>query len=310
MATLHTKTFRAMGSRCELQLYVPASKQSEAIFRELIGEVDRLEGKYSRYKQTSVISAINAAAGRGAATIIDAETAQLFDYADALYVQSDGMFDITSGVLRQAWDFRSGQLPSDATIDDTLPLIGWRKVARGHDHIYLPSAGMQVDFGGFAKEYAVDVVATRCLDLGVEHGIVNLGGDVRVVGPHPDGSPWRVGIQHPRSSDKIIAVVELDQGAVATSGDYERFMVVDGKRYCHLLDPSTGRSLQSSLASVSVLAYNCLVAGSFSTLAMLQSEAADEWLLSSGLPHLTVDQSLSVDGTIRHTSTVEFGLVG
>ncbi|MEL6367727.1 MAG: FAD:protein FMN transferase [Pseudomonadota bacterium] len=292
-----------MGSRCELQLYLPASKQSEAIFRELIGEVNRLEEKYSRYKQTSVISAINAAAGRGAPTIIDAETAQLFDYADALYVQSDGMFDITSGVLRQAWDFRSGQLPSDAAIDDTLPLIGWRKVARGPDHIYLPRAGMQVDFGGFAKEYAVDVVTTRCLDLGVEHGIVNLGGDVRVVGPHPDGSPWRVGIQHPRSSDETIAVVELDQGAVATSGDYERFMVVDGKRYCHLLDPRTGRSLQSSLASVSVLANNCLVAGSFSTLAMLQSEAADEWLLSSGLPHLTVDQSLSVNGTIGRTST-------
>lgn len=185
---LVSRSFKAMGSRCELQLYLPEDAQPEPVLRSLIGEVNRLEEKYSRYKPTSVVSQINAAAGQDRTVPIDDETASLLDYADALFNQSDGMFDITSGVLREVWDFRSDRLPSDADLEPVLPLISWPSVVRGDDHIYLPKPGMQIDFGGFGKEYAVDVLAARCLDENVEHGIVNLGGDVRVIGPHPDGS--------------------------------------------------------------------------------------------------------------------------
>ncbi|MEL6868440.1 MAG: FAD:protein FMN transferase [Pseudomonadota bacterium] len=291
-----------MGSLCELQIYTHEKSRSEEIFEDLIGEVSRLEDKYSRYKSTSVISQINAAAGQGAPVYVDSETVQLLDYADTLFAESDGMFDITSGVLREVWDFRSAKLPSAAEVRSVLPLIGWQNVDRGDDQIYLPQQGMQIDFGGFAKEYAVDALAARCIDHDIQHGIVNLGGDVRVVGPHPDGTPWRVGIQHPRAPAKAISVVEVSHGAVATSGDYERFMLIDGKRYCHLLNPETGRSIHPQFASVSIMADSCLVAGSFSTLAMLKGDDAAAWIESTGLPHLLVDQSLRLSGTVHAES--------
>ncbi|MEO0575541.1 MAG: FAD:protein FMN transferase [Pseudomonadota bacterium] len=299
MTTHFSRSFKAMGSLCELQLYTQEQSRSDEVFEDLIGEVSRLEEKYSRYKPTSVISQINSAAGQGTPVSVDNETMQLLDYADTLFVESDGMFDITSGVLREVWDFRSARLPSEAEVRSVTPLIGWQHVDRGDAHIYLPQQGMQIDFGGFAKEYAVDVLAARCIDHDIQHGIVNLGGDVRVIGPHPDGAPWRVGIQHPRAPTKVIAVVEVSHGAVATSGDYERFMVVDGKRYCHLLNPETGRSIHPQFASVSIMADSCLVAGSFSTLAMLKGDDAAAWVESTGLPHLLVDQSLHLSGTVH-----------
>lgn len=293
-----TRSFKAMGSPCELQLYIKEGTDPDAIFQDLIGEVVRFEDKYSRYKSNSVISQINASAGSGTVVPIDAEAAKLFDYADALYQQSDGLFDITSGVLREVWDFRSADLPSESDIEAVLPLIGWHYVERDDGHVYLPREGMQVDFGGFGKEYAVDLLASRCVDNDIQHGMVNLGGDVRVIGPHPDGAPWRIGIQHPRAHGKTIAIIDLHGGAVATSGDYERFMLIDGRRYCHLLDPKTGHSLEPEFASVSVLADSCLLAGSFSTLAMLMREGAAEWLQSTGLPHLLVDKTLALSGSI------------
>ena len=296
---LFTRAFKAMGSRCELKLYLAGGIDPDVVFDDLIRELGRLEAKYSRYLPDSVISQINRAAGTGQPIPIDEETVRLLDYADALYVQSDGLFDVTSGVLREIWNFRDGVLPSEEDIQATLPFIGWHRVERDGQQVHLPDAGMQIDFGGFGKEYAVDVLAVRCLDHDISHGVVNLGGDVRVVGPHPDGAPWRIGIQHPRSPGESIAVIECSEGSLATSGDYERFMLVDGKRYSHLLNPRTGRSLETHFASVSVLADSCLIAGSFSTLAMLKSHEAPAWLDDTELPHLLVDHSLNISGTIR-----------
>ena len=99
---------------------------------------------------------------------------------------------------------------------------------------------MEIDFGGIGKEYAADRVATICLEHGLRHGLVNLGGDIRAIGPQADGTPWRVGIRHPRVQDAAIAGFDLAAGALATSGDYERYFEIDGKRYCHILNPTTG----------------------------------------------------------------------
>jgi thiamine biosynthesis lipoprotein len=136
------------------------------------------------------------------------------------------------------------------------------------------------------------------MELGVFHGLVNLGGDVRIVGPHPDGSPWKVGIQHPRHPAAPIATVDMSEGAIATSGDYERFMIIDGVRYCHLLNPKTGQSIQPAYASISVIAGQCLVAGSFSTIAMLKSTEDTSWIAGGGLPYLAIDQRMGMSGTV------------
>lgn len=295
---LHSIRFKAMGSPCELQLYLEDPLASAA-GQAAVAEVKRLEQKYSRYLSDSVNSRINASAGTGKPLAVDAETAALLDYAEVAFVQSDGLFDISSGVLRRAWDFTSGQLPSQAQLEALLPLVGWRQVHWQRPYLLLPKAGMELDFGGLVKEYAADSVANVCLALGVNHGLVNLGGDIRLLGPHPDGTPWTLGIRHPRAPHLALAQVQLSQGALATSGDYERFMLVNGQRYCHLLNPFNGGSIQPGFASASVVAPQCLLAGTFSTIALLKSLNQPQWLADSGLPHLLVSPALAISGSLN-----------
>lgn len=276
-----------MGSPCELRLYVDDSERAEKIAMLAQAEIQRLEQAYSRYRDDSVLSRINQAAG-GEAVTVDAETAGLLDYAATAYAQSDGLFDITSGTLRRAWDFKSGRCPEKETLESLLPLIGWARVEWASPRIRLPKTGMEIDFGGFVKEYCVDAVVRLCREAGVEHGMVDLGGDIGIIGPHPDGSPWQVGIRHPRSPEAAIARVGLQNGCMASSGDYERYMEVDGRRYCHILNPRTGWPCEG-LAAVTVAAPLCLLAGTATTVAMLKGEQdGPTWLEALGLPHFWI----------------------
>jgi thiamine biosynthesis lipoprotein len=290
--------FKAMGSRCELHLEGGSEARLDAVARAGIAEIARLEAKYSRYREDSLASRINASAGDPDGRELDAETASLLDYAELAWRQSDGLFDISSGVLRRAWKLREGRVPEAAEIDALRPLIGWEKIGWRRPRLVLPLAGMQLDFGGFVKEYAADRVAELCRERGLRHGLVDLGGDLAVVGPHPDGSPWRVGIRHPRAPEGAIACVALAAGGIATSGDYERCMLVDGKRYAHILNPKTGWPVEG-LASVSVAASHCLIAGTASTIAMLKGgRQGPRWLDRLGLPSLRVTADGAVSGSL------------
>jgi thiamine biosynthesis lipoprotein len=293
----HRFPFRAMGSPCKFQLYTDTRAQAETAYKLAHTEVMRLEKKYSRYRKDSVISMINNAAGSGKAVKVDNETSLLLDYAHTVYKQSEGLFDITSGVLRRAWDFRANKLPQQKEIEQNLALVGWDKVEWKRPYISLTQKGMELDFGGYVKEYAVDAAASSLKASGCTSGLVDLGGDIKVLGNHPDGDPWRVGIQHPREPEKAIATTTIAQGAIASSGDYERFMMVDGKRYTHILNPKTGWPIESFCA-VSVIASECLIAGSCSTIAMLKGEkAGKQWLENLQLPYLCVDSQLQVSGS-------------
>lgn len=284
---LHRFTFRAMAAENEMQVHADDAARAGVAAQAAIEEVRRIEAKYSRYRDDSVLSRINAAAG-GEAVAIDEETEQLLDFAHACHEQSEGAFDPTSGVLRRAWNFHEPHVPSDAELAPLLALIGWDRVERSPARVRLPQAGMELDFGGFGKEYAVDRAAVHLRDAGIASGMVNLAGDLTILGPQPDGSPWRVGIRHPRKPDALIATIPVYSGGIATSGDYERFVEVDGVRHCHVLHPRTGRPARG-LQSVTVHAPTCLVAGSASTIAMLKgAEEGLEWLRSLGLPHLCV----------------------
>jgi thiamine biosynthesis lipoprotein len=227
---------------------------------------------------------------------IDAETAALLAYADRCHALSGGLFDLTSGVLRRAWDWRRmpPQVPDEAALAALLALVGWTGVEWNERTIRLPRAGMEIDFGGIGKEYAADRMATICMEHGLAHGIVNLGGDVRAIGPQQDGTPWQVGIRHPRHEGKAIAAVELSDGAVATSGDYERYFEIGGRRYCHILHPRTGMPA-AYWQSVSVVAPLCVVAGSCATIAMLMEAAGETLLELQGLDYIAV----APDGTLR-----------
>lgn len=280
-----------MGGPNEIQIAgCPADLAARAL-DAAVGEVARIEAKFSRYRQDSALSRLNASAGRGW-TLVDDETRDLLAYAHTCHEASGGLFDISSGVLRRAWDFSGRRtpprVPAAAVLAQLLSLVGWERVEREAEQVRLP-AGMELDFGGIGKEYAVDRVCALLGELGVAHGLVNLGGDTRVFGgqPMPDGhlGPWRVGIAHPREEGATLCTVALTDGAIATSGDYERFVEIDGRRYCHLLDPRTGMPV-SHWQSVTVVAPLCLSAGAASTIAMLLQDRAPAFLRDQGLSFL------------------------
>lgn len=289
--TYYQQAFNAMGSPCDLQLYARNLAQAQCVADYVITDIYRLEARYSRYRSDSFISAINAVAAAGGSITVDDETAGLLNYAETCYQQSDGLFDISSGLLRRAWRFDLGQLPDQAVIADLLTHVGWDKLHWQAPLLTFPNAGMELDFGGIVKEYAVDRAAAVCRSLGITHGVVNLGGDIKIIGSRPDGEPWRIGIRHPRQQQTVIETLLLHEGALASSGDYERCIVVDGVRYGHILNPKTGWPVQH-LAAVSVVGDFCVVAGSASTIAMLKEQQGAAWLETLGLPYLWVD----VDG--------------
>jgi thiamine biosynthesis lipoprotein len=296
---LYRTHFRAMAADHELVLAGGDDAQIELAAERAVADVERIEAKYSRYRDDSVTARINRAAG-GTPVAIDAETAALLRYADACFAQSGGRFDLTSGVLRAAWDFkrRPPRVPDATVLAAAVARIGWRDVEWSEQSVRLPRVGMEIDFGGVGKEYAADRMATICIEAGIAHGCVNLGGDVRVWGGRPDGRPWRVGIRHPRQPDGVVGGLDVADGAIATSGDYERYFEVDGRRYCHIIDPHTGMPVQA-WQSVSVVAPLAIVAGSYATIAMLLEDAAIAFLREQGVGYLAVasDGSVHGDGT-------------
>ena len=294
---LHRFRFKAMGCPCALQIYAPSAGDARAWAASARGEIARLERKYSRYRADSLLSRINASAGDPDGVLVDGETASLFDYAATCHAQSAGLFDVTSGILRRAWDFRSGRLPEAAQIEALLPRVGWAKVRWAPPRIALPLEGMELDLGGFVKEYAADRTAALLRASGCRSGVVDLGGDLAVVGPHPDGRPWIVGVRDAAHAERPALSVPLFAGGIATSGDYERAMVVGGVRYGHILDPRTGWPI-AGLASVTVLASCCLIAGSASTIALLHGDRARAWLDALGLPHVRQTHAGEIENRI------------
>jgi thiamine biosynthesis lipoprotein len=281
-------SFKAMGTLCELQLFSEHPGQANRLSKRVIADVQRLEAKYSRYLPDSLLSEINQVAKLGGSIAVDDETAYLLNYAETCFQQSDGLFDITSGILRHAWRFHAERLPSQEEIDPLLENVGWRKLNWQAPTLEFLQPGMELDFGGIVKEYAVDRAASLCREADLKHGLINLGGDIRVMGPRGDGEPWVIGIINPRKPGTVLMNLSLSRGAVASSGDYERCIVIDGVRYAHILNPKTGWPVRH-LAAVSVLGDFCVIAGSATTIAMLKEEQGPAWLNELGLPHLWMD---------------------
>ena len=155
---------------------------------------------------------------------------------------------------------------------------------------------MELDFGGIVKEYAADAAAKLGRALGVTHGLINLGGDFAVIGPQPDEQAWTIGVANPKEARSLMAKIDLLDGGLASSGDYERFFMYEGKRYSHILNPKTGWP-SHGLRAVSVAANLCTVAGSMATIAMLQEEnEAISWLQESGLSHVYMGSDEEISG--------------
>lgn len=282
--------FSAMASPCSIRIETRDERAASRAAKAAIAEVKRIEMKYSRYLASSVVSKINQAAG-AEPVAIDAETALLLHFAGQLWRMSDGLFDATSGVLRKAWDFKTATLPESARLKHALGCIDWAGVQFSASKCRLPHAGMELDFGGFGKEYAADRAAAVLQQHSVAHALVNLGGDIHALGSHgmpgQAGQAWRVEVQHPRKANASLAGVEVYGGGLATSGDYERYFELDGQRYCHVLNPRTGWPV-TYWQSITVLAPNTTMAGALATIAMLKGELGLVWLTSQSVAYLAV----------------------
>ena len=273
-------SFKAMGSPCEIQLETDSADLAEEVGSLVQQEAIRIERKFSRYRSDSVLSMINNS--HGSPVLADGETAALLDYADRCFRVSQGRFDVTSGVLRRVWTFDgSDRVPTAAGIEELCSLIGWHRVRWERPLITLPE-GMEIDFGGLGKEYAVDMALMRAVQRTKLPVLVNFGGDLRVSGPRSGGQRWRVLIDSV-DLNASRAWLEIASGAITTSGDSRRFLVKDGIRYGHILDPRTGWPVRDAPRSVTVAAETCIAAGILSTLAMLQGKGAEKFLRREGV---------------------------
>ncbi len=273
--------FHAMATPCEVRLETADGKLAERVFEAVETETRRIEQKFSRYRAASVVGRINAAAG--SAVEVDTETAMLLDFADQCHALSEGLFDITSGVLRRIWRFDgSDRIPDKAQIAAILPLIGWGKVTWQPPFVTLGD-GMEIDFGGLAKEYAVDRAVALAGQITGLPTLVNFGGDLRVSGPRGDGSRWKVAIESVDRSGAMEGMLELSHGALATSGDARRYLLKNGIRYGHILNPKSGRPVERAPRSVTVAAATCIEAGMTATMAILQGRHAERFLKREGV---------------------------
>jgi len=275
-------TFNAMASPCEVIIETDDRDEAEIIVQAVATEAWRIEKKFSRYRDDNITFKINNSNGN--AIEVDAETARLLDFSDQLFHMSDGMFDVTSGVLRKAWRFdQSNNIPSQPQIDELLAVIGWDKVSWNNPRLELVP-GMEIDLGGLGKEYAVDRCAQLVRDISPVSALINLGGDITISQSRKDGTQWTIGRI---SSDPSapVGVIKLKQGALATSGDEHRFLEKDGKRYCHILNPKTGWPVEDPPHTVSVAAPTCIEAGMLSTFALLQGNKAEEFLKAQEVPY-------------------------
>jgi thiamine biosynthesis lipoprotein len=243
----------------------------------------RIERRFSRYRDDNLIHRINTAAGKP--VTVDAETARMLDFAEQCFYLSDGLFDVTSGVLREAWRFDgSDRVPTLEQVQALLPRVGWQRASWKDPHFTLP-AGMQIDLGGIGKEYAVD----RTVALLAEHCtapfLVNFGGDLHALRPPVSTGAWSVGVEASRQPDQPVRSVQLERGALTTSGDARRYLLKEGIRYGHVLNPLTGWPARNAPASVTVAGNTCTEAGILSTLALLHGDGAERFLDEQGVTY-------------------------
>ena len=277
--------FRAMANPCSI--YFERGDCSDDSFNKIAKtiaeEAWRIEQKYSRYLDNSIVTKINNSQGQ--IVKIDPETFNLLKLADTLWQESDGKFDISSGVLRTLWNFNNqSSVPAEKIIQELLRHIGWHKISFDQDKIVLPK-GMQIDFGGIGKEYATD----RCAEIGAQltpkRLLVNLGGDIAVRGDEKNQQPWQVSIESKKGNGKIWKTFNISSGAIATSGDVYKSFVLNGKRYGHIINAATGYPIENPPRTVTVAAPNCTEAGILTTLAILQGDKAKEFLEQNERPY-------------------------
>ncbi len=258
--------FRALGTPCNIQFRLTEEKAALLFAAEAINWLSDFEAKFSRFRPDSIVSRINEAAGREWVAV-DAEMERLLDMADGLYFLTTGLIDATMLPLLRVWDWKKvhTRLPAAEEVKSAHALTGWKKVQRRKGAVYLPTAGMGLDFGGFGKEFAVDQLAAIAKRFGIRDSLIDLGRDIMALGGNGVHPFWHVGVEDGVHPGQCRGGLGVTNRAVASSGDYARHFTHNGVRYGHILDPRTGWPVGNEMRAVTVIAPSCLEAGVFST---------------------------------------------
>lgn len=296
---LRRHRWHALGTTCEIQFASENPSHAEAFQQDVVAWVAQFEARYSRFKDESLVSRINAAAGKHWVAV-DPEMEQMLDICASLYQLTQGILDATALPVMRLWDYRSPTLriPSDSEIASAREKVGWQKVQRRAGQVFLPIAGMALDFGGWGKEYAVDAVAQIARDHGISQLLVDFGHDLRAVGTPPGKPAWHIGLEDPARPGTHKGSIAVRDRGVASSGDYLRSFTMEGKRYGHIVDPRTGRPVANGCLQATVIAPSCLQAGVLSTAAFIlgakegiefiqQILGVEALMLSAGARHQT-----------------------
>ena len=265
-AGFHKLSFQAMNTVCRVAYATPNPNLARDFQTEILQWVADFEARYSRFINESIIGRINLAAGLHWVEV-DPETDALFNLCQEMTFFTRGVFDPTALPLIRLWNWKAKPpvIPDSDAIRRTQELVGWQKVQRRPGGIFLPQKGMCLDLGGIGKEYAVDRVLTLAMDRGIGDVLVDFGADVRVHGQPPEKGAWHIGLEDPINPGRVWIGVAVTNHAVATSGDYLRHFMHQGRRYGHILDPRTGYPVDNGIRAVSIIAPHCTFAGILST---------------------------------------------
>ena len=273
-AGFYQLAFQAMNTACRVNFRCREAALARDFQAEVLQWVAAFEARCSRFIPDSLISRINAAAGEHWVEV-DPETDNLFNLCQEMIFFTRGVFDPTALPLLRLWNWKSSPpvVPGAAAVQAARELVGWRRLQRRPGGIFLPRAGMCLDLGGIGKEYAVDRVLGLALERGITNVLVDFGQDVRVHGEPPERGAWHIGLQDPQHPARCWTGVAVTHHAVATSGDYLRHFVHEGRRYGHIIDPRTGCPVDNGTLAVSVIAPHCTFAGILSTTAFILGPA-------------------------------------
>lgn len=263
-ANWHEHTFQVMGTQARVELWSEDPVTAKTIIEQVQQEMNRIDSTMSPYIPTSELSTINRNAYQNP-MLISNELFDLLTDSIAIAEQSQGAFDITYASVGYQYDYRNKQKPNDMDIQNTLAAINYHDIVLNNKTktVSFKSKNTKIDLGGIAKGHAVKRCLAIIRSFGIEHALVSAGGDTGLLGDRR-GRPWIVGIKHPRVSDKMTVHLPLENEAISTSGDYERYFIEDGVRYHHILNPKTGKSAKEVI-SVSVIGKDPTMVDALST---------------------------------------------
>lgn len=285
-----------LGANCEVKYYLKDTSRAESIQKEIDAELVRLDSLLNRFSDISLVSELN----RTGRVWVPEDIRYLFFLSDSVSRLTDGLFDISVAPLIQFWGYYDHEFahPDTTQILNILPVIDYRKISLQDDSIIL-APGMIVDLGGIAQGYAADCVADILRNHKVQSALINIGGEIVVLGKSPGARSWRIGIKNPRG-EGLVETIELEEFALSTSGDYEKFFIVGNKKYPHIINPKTGFPARE-FASVTIFTERAAVADAMATaVCIMGPEKGTEFLDSLGIRGIIYYEE---NGTLQRLET-------